>query len=205
MGARAPGSEGSVTVAPFVVIGCGAAKRKLAAGETCAAVDLYTGPLFLSRLAYARALGGPHAIVSARHGVVAPDAQLAPYEHDLRAQSKRERVAWSDRVAHHLAALCPADRPIVALVSGPYASPLRALAGWHRDRTPRAVTIAADGLALGEQRAELARLTAEVGAVERELDWFDAEFSTCSDDEEVTMTAGAWRAVFARLMRSEAA
>lgn len=83
---------------PIVILGCGAAKRDLGPDERCPAIDLYVGPLYRSRLAYARARGGPHWIASAAHALVHPQAPTAVYESDLRRKSPAERRAWVDAV-----------------------------------------------------------------------------------------------------------
>lgn len=64
----------------LVLVGCG--KQK--AATPCAAADLYVGGYSRLRLAYARTLAPDAAIriLSAKHGLLALDAVVAPY--DLR-------------------------------------------------------------------------------------------------------------------------
>lgn len=140
---------------PFVVIGCGKTKRALAPGERCRAVDLYTGPLFLARLAHARALGGPHLILSAAYHVLTPDSEVTSYESDLRRRTKRERKHWSSTVARMVAARAAPAQRIVVLASGPYS----AFASHLQDRE---VIVLGEGMQIGEllayHRTETARL-----------------------------------------------
>ncbi|MCK6549291.1 hypothetical protein L6R52_25840 [Myxococcota bacterium] len=155
----------------MVILGCGAAKRDLGPDEQVEIIDLYTGPLYRARLAYARALGGPHWIVSGLHGLCCTDRLVGSYEHDLRRDSKRERNAWADRVASDIELHVDRSTPIVALCSGPYLSWRASLhefaAGWSRPRYQ--VTAPAEGLPLGEQRRWLARETRRLEAeAERE-------------------------------------
>lgn len=150
--------------APFVVIGCGKAKRALALGETCRAIDLYTGPLFAARLAHARALGGPHAILSAAYTLLTPDAEVSGYEADLRRRSKRERADWARNVAHAIKMLTKPGQRVIVLASGPYSAFADHLVAGGRD-----VVVLGEGMQLGElisyHQREAARLAAEVGEV----------------------------------------
>lgn len=66
------------------------------------AKDLYTSALFLKERAYAEHYGVPWFILSAEHGLVAPDEWLAPYERYLPDMSKSFRSAWSTWVAARL-------------------------------------------------------------------------------------------------------
>ncbi len=151
--------------APFVVIGCGKSKRSLAPGETCRAIDLYTGPLFAARLAHARALGGPHAILSAAYHLVEPDRFVGSYEADLRKRSKREREHWEDIVAGQTASRAAPGQRVIVLASGPYG----AFAATLRHRFKRDVVVLGEGMQIGElisyHQREAARLAAEVGVV----------------------------------------
>lgn len=75
----------SFRVPRLAIIGCGAAKRDHAAP----ARDLYTGGLFRAARQHVEARGLPWLILSALHGLVEPDAVLAPYDVTM-AQTKRE-------------------------------------------------------------------------------------------------------------------
>ena len=134
---------GEHVTAPFVVIGCGKAKRALAHGETCRAIDLYTGPLFAARLAHARALGGPHAILSAAYHLLEPDRCVGSYEADLRKRSKREREHWEDVVAGQTASRAAPGQRVIVLASGPYG----AFAATLRHRFKRDVVVLGEDIA----------------------------------------------------------
>lgn len=179
---------------PFVILGCGAEKRSLASGTSCPAVDLYTGPLYRDRLAYARALGGPHLILSGMHGVISPDEPLDAYNFDLSKCERDVRQAWIEAAERALRRRVPPDGPVVALCSGVYRAPLH----WLGDR----VVVPAKGLGVGGQRAELRRLTRDLDPAEKtvaeELAWLDRELAAIPDDVEVTLTAAAFRAALAR-------
>lgn len=66
--------------------------------------DLYTSTLFKFNLKYAKKLG-PDAIfvLSAKHGVLELDAEIAPYDVTLNGMRSVERKAWSMKVLEQLA------------------------------------------------------------------------------------------------------
>lgn len=88
------------SVAPDVVL-VGCVKEKLS--RSAPAQQLYTSDLFCKRRAYAKATGAPWLILSALHGVVAPDDVLAPYDMALKDQSAGYRRQWGKRVVAELA------------------------------------------------------------------------------------------------------
>lgn len=75
-------------------------KEKL--GTPAAARDLYVSPLFKKERAYAEASGLPWFILSAEHGLVAPDEWLAPYERYLPGTPLSFRQAWGPWVVERL-------------------------------------------------------------------------------------------------------
>ena len=80
----------------LLLIGGGAQKR----AHPARAEDLYTGALFVAQRAYAQASGEPWAILSACHGLVLPDRELAPYNEPLPGLRAQQRTAWArDAVA----------------------------------------------------------------------------------------------------------
>lgn len=181
---------------PFVVIGCGKTKRELAPGEQCRAIDLYTGPFFLARLAHARALGGPHAILSAAYHLLETDRFVGSYEADLRKRGRREREHWEDVVAGQAASRAAPGQRIVVLASGPYAAFAAAL----RHRFKRDVVVLGEGMQIGEllayHRNEAARLAIEHGEVVAEspaglpteggVDWWLSEVERVPLTDTVT-------------------
>jgi hypothetical protein len=70
-----------------------------------AAKDLYTSALFRKERAYAERSGLPWYILSAEHGLVAPEEWLAPYERYLPDTPKTYREAWGRWVVARLALL----------------------------------------------------------------------------------------------------
>jgi hypothetical protein len=82
------------------LVGC---VRQQGAG-TVAAEDLFVSPLFRGRRAYVERTCARWYVLSALHGLVAPDAELAPYDLKLKSLSQSERRAWSERVLVQLEA-----------------------------------------------------------------------------------------------------
>jgi hypothetical protein len=69
----------------LVVIGCSARK----APAPAPARDLYQGELFRLAVAWAEARQRPWLVLSARHGLVEPDTELAPYDTTLATAAHR--------------------------------------------------------------------------------------------------------------------
>jgi hypothetical protein len=97
----------SATVAPTPVrsrtlflVSC--VGRKLTAPAR--AREMYASEWFKKARAFAEAHGDRWVILSAKHGVVDPDTEIAPYERTLATMPVAERRAWADRV---LASLHP--------------------------------------------------------------------------------------------------
>jgi len=79
-------------VGTLYVISCVSKKH-----ETLApAKDLYDSELFRRARAYVEATGCPWFILSAKHGLVAPDEVIAPYLETLNAMSVADRRNSSD-------------------------------------------------------------------------------------------------------------
>ncbi|WP_006244492.1 DUF6884 domain-containing protein [Mycolicibacterium tusciae] len=82
----------------IVLVTC--VKSKL--NRPAAAKDLYISALFKKQRAYAEMLGVPWFILSAEHGLVAPNEWLAPYERYLPDTPASYRAAWGLWVASRL-------------------------------------------------------------------------------------------------------
>ncbi|MCW0215945.1 MAG: hypothetical protein OJJ54_21565 [Pseudonocardia sp.] len=88
-------------MADLLLVTCVKAKRSAPA----AAKDLYTSPLFTKQRAYAERQPAPWFILSAEHGLIAPDEWLAPYERYLPDTPRSYRAAWGSWVVERLALL----------------------------------------------------------------------------------------------------
>ena len=91
------------TLPNLILVGCVKTKRK---GRS-AAKDLYTSSLWRARRAYAEQFGVPWYILSAKHGLLAPETVIRPYDLALRDLRAAERRKWSQRVLDALTAEVP--------------------------------------------------------------------------------------------------
>ena len=117
-----------------VLVGCVATKRPAELDERgrareWPAADVYTSPLWTARRAYAeREAPGAWAILSARHGLLRPDAPILPYDATLGKLPVRERSGWAHHVAGDLYDFGPAHALRVELHAGePYCAELAVL------------------------------------------------------------------------------
>lgn len=84
--------------ADFLLVTC----VKTKADRPAAAKDLYQSELFRRQRSYAEQSGVPWFILSAEHGLVAPDEWLAPYERYLPDTPRSFRAAWGQWVVERL-------------------------------------------------------------------------------------------------------
>ena len=88
----------SIADSDIILIGCVGRK----ASHPAPAKDLYQSELFRRRRRYAESTGRPWAILSARHGLLDPDAVVEPYDVTLTEMRRAERLAWGQRVFNQL-------------------------------------------------------------------------------------------------------
>jgi len=98
--------EGPISTGDRVaLVACCKAKRPDAA---LPARDLYIGQLFRNAAAYCDvAYPGRWWILSARHGLLAPDDVIRPYDATLLTMTPLERTTWNEKVAAQLRAKFP--------------------------------------------------------------------------------------------------
>jgi hypothetical protein len=108
----------------LLLVSC--AKEKLPV--PAAARDLYVSPLFRKAREYAERVGVPWFILSAEHGLVAPDEWLSPYERYLPETSASFRRAWGTWVVERLELLTGSleSRTIEVHAGATYVDALRA-------------------------------------------------------------------------------
>jgi hypothetical protein len=101
-----------------LVVCCG---QKL--GRAAPAGELYTSPLFRKAAAYARTFGGWY-ILSAKYGLVRPEAVIQPYDCTLLNMPAADRLAWGRRVAEQMAGEGIVGARFIALAGAKYTEPL---------------------------------------------------------------------------------
>jgi len=107
-----------------VLVGC--VKSKLS--HAAPAKDLYISPLFRKERAYAESAGARWFILSAEHGLVAPDEILQPYELRLSTTPASYRQEWGVNVVQQLQDVAGPLRgkTIEAHAGSAYIDPIRA-------------------------------------------------------------------------------
>jgi hypothetical protein len=78
----------------FFLVACVSKKR----AEPCPARELYCSAWFRAARRYVEATKNPWFILSARHGLVRPDARIAPYEASLTDFIAPQRWQWTENV-----------------------------------------------------------------------------------------------------------
>ena len=81
------------------------------ADAPCAAKDLYVSPWFKKARRYVEKQGGPWFILSAQHGLVAPDQVVEPYNRTLSQMTAGTRKLWAEKTAAELASELRARNP----------------------------------------------------------------------------------------------
>lgn len=146
----------------IVLVSCGRAKQH----SPTRAADLYTSDGFQKRRAIAEVAGGVWFILSAEHGLVAPDEWVAPYDLPLASAPWDYRAAWGRWVAARLAYKMGGLRgkSILVLAPAPYSN---AFIG-HLEEAGATVVDPLAGLRQGEQGGWLASEVRRRGIADRQ-------------------------------------
>lgn len=92
------GGDGEGGGATVYLVSCVKEKR----ATRSLAKELYTSPWFRKAREYVERTGQPWFLLSARHGLLTPDAMVRPYDRALEAMPRAERRRWADRVLRQL-------------------------------------------------------------------------------------------------------
>jgi hypothetical protein len=133
------------------LVSCVAGKRP----EPTPAADLYTSARFQKARSYVHATGSPWFILSAEHGLLAPDAVTAPYERTLNTMPVADRRAWAERVQRQMDAELPEADEVIVLAGNRYRQHLVP----YIQRRFAKVTVPMEGLTIGRQLAWLDHAT----------------------------------------------
>jgi hypothetical protein len=142
----------------LLLVACVKEKRSVPA----AARDVYVSPLFRRERAYAERSGLPWFILSAEHGLVAPDEWLAPYERYLPDTPSAFRQAWGIWVTERLDLLAgPLRNTVIEIHAGSaYIDPLRE----HLAAKGASILEPLAGLTLGQRLAWYAQASPDPSA-----------------------------------------
>jgi hypothetical protein len=115
------------------------------------AQDLYCSDWFRKASAYAMHVADEWYILSARHGLIAPDEVIGPYNQTLNEMPAAERRAWAKRVLEDLDRVLQPGDQVMILAGVKYrenlVNPIQEM-GCN-------VEIPMQGLAFGEQKSWL--------------------------------------------------
>lgn len=123
--------------------------------HACEARELYVSAWFRKARRVAEVAGCPWFILSAEHGLVAPDQLIAPYERTLKTLRVADRRAWAERVAAQLAVAVPELSQVVFLAGKRY----REFLVGHLDGRGVEVSVPMERLRIGEQMRWLSDYT----------------------------------------------
>jgi hypothetical protein len=93
----------------YALIAC----TKLKRGVACPAKSLYEpSALFRKALRHCQRAGKQVLILSAKHGVVHPEAVLQPYDVTLKTMGRAQKRSWGEKVTEQLRELIPAGASV---------------------------------------------------------------------------------------------
>lgn len=111
------------------------------------AAELYISPLFKGLRAYAEKMADDWFILSAEHGLLAPDQVIDPYEKTLNTAGVAERRRWAERVQEQLRERLLPGCDVVILAGQRYREHLVPFLSERGHN----VTIPLEGLQMGQQ------------------------------------------------------
>jgi hypothetical protein len=102
--------------ATVYLVSCVARKRD----RECLARDLYVSDWFRKALRFVESTGCQWFILSAEHGLVAPDQPIRPYERTLNKMAVADRREWAERVAKQITKNIPGLKSVMFLAGARY-------------------------------------------------------------------------------------
>ncbi len=111
------------------------------------AKDLYRSTWFKLARAWVEREAAPWFILSAKHGLLDPDAVIAPYDETLNNMSVAARRDWAERVKSQLAKSLPNVEEVVILAGRRYRENIEK----HLRACFTSVVVPMEGLRIGEQ------------------------------------------------------
>lgn len=107
----------------IVLVGCGAAK--LSAPAPAKAKDLYCGSLFRTAKQCAERIGDSWFILSAKYGILSPNALITPYDYCLSQMNIEARLEWANKINDALIRIIPKDSCVIGLAAAYYLEHIR--------------------------------------------------------------------------------
>ena len=135
-------------IAKCFLVSCVSEKRN----SSAKAKDLYISALFTKARAFVEKAGGAWFILSAKHGLVHPEATISPYGETLNSMGTAARRAWAKRVIEQMERELPKSEEIVILAGQRYREYLMDYLA-----TRARVSLPLEGFRIGEQLSWLSR------------------------------------------------
>lgn len=101
---------------PVCLIAC----CKTKAARAAPARELYQSDLFRKAVQYAESLGLRWYVLSAKHGLLSPLAQVEPYEQSLNTMDSADRDDWGHAVAKQILREIHPSAPLIILAGKQY-------------------------------------------------------------------------------------
>lgn len=136
----------------IALVSCVKSKRS----SPAAARDLYTSALFRAFREYAETHADTWYILSAQHGLLRPNQQIAPYERTLNKMKKAERNAWAEGVKGQLLQVLPPGAGVILLAGMRYREEIVPFL----EKNGFSVSVPLEGLGFGKQLQRLNELAA---------------------------------------------
>ncbi|MDI6697611.1 MAG: hypothetical protein QME85_01565 [Candidatus Saccharicenans sp.] len=92
-------------------------KKKVSADK---AENLYISDWFRKASEYAKRKAEEWYILSAEHGVLNPEDEIAPYEKTLKKMKKDEKIKWAERVKSQLEKIASPGDTLIILAGNEY-------------------------------------------------------------------------------------
>lgn len=140
-------------MATICIVACAKGKGT----EQAPAEQLYVSDLFDKSREYAQKYADRWYILSARHGLVAPDQVIARYDETLNDMRKPDRDAWAGRVLEQLSKVTEPGDTLVFLAGKRYREGLLP----QLEEDGYTIAIPMEHLRIGEQRHWLNSKTGE--------------------------------------------
>src|ERR1044072_4690567 len=103
-------------MARIFLVSCASHKRD----ERSLAKELYVSPLFIKSKALAGLEADSWYILSAKHGLLHPDAEIDPYDRTLNRMTRVERQQWADQVVNKLTSVSAPSDQVTMLAGSAY-------------------------------------------------------------------------------------
>ena len=136
--------EGGLTLPDrLYLVSCVARKRH----HATSAKNLYQSTFFKLARAWVEREGAPWYILSAKHGLTNPDAEIGPYDETLNQMGVAKRRAWAARVSNQMDEMLPDAAEVVLFAGQRY----REFLVEYLEQRFDSVKVPMEGLRIGQQ------------------------------------------------------